>query len=191
VTTADWALVISIFSAVVSLAGFVWNVWSKFIYPKPRVRVSFSMVTAFYPGHQRDPDPVRALRLSATNFGPADVTLLSSLIRFKPHWFSDTSHGLLNTFSNFPSSTDYEAEYESGGGGPFAAGFPKKLGVGESFSVYLVPDHETLAKGNYESIGFNDSFDQIHWAPRQDILRTLPSIREACERIGKDWRSLR
>jgi hypothetical protein len=189
--TADWALVISLVSAAISLAGFIWNVWSKFIYPKPRVRVSFSMVTAFYPRRPRDPDPVRALRLSATNFGPADVTLLSSLVKFKPHWFSDTSHGLLNTFSEFPSSTDYEAEYESGGGGPFAGGFPKKLGVGESFSVYLVPDHETLAKGDYESIGFNDSFDRIHWAPRQDILRTLPSIREACKLAGKDWRSFR
>jgi hypothetical protein len=190
-TTADWALVISILSAVISLAGFVWNVWSKFIYPKPRVRVSFSMVTAFYPRRMHDPDPVRALRLSATNFGPADVTLLSSLVRFKPHWFSDTTHGLLNTFPGFPSSTDYEAEYESGGGGPFAGGFPKKLGVGESFSVYLVPEHETLAKGDYDNIGFNDSFDQTHWAPRRDILKTLPSIRGACERAGKDWRSFR
>jgi hypothetical protein len=45
VTTADWALVISLCSAVVSLAGFVWNVWSKFIYPKPRVQVSFNFMT--------------------------------------------------------------------------------------------------------------------------------------------------
>lgn len=86
-------------------------------------------------------------------------------------------------------STDYEAEYEMGGG-PFAGGFPKKLGVGESFSVYLVPDHETLAKGNYEHVGFDDSFNRMHRAPRRDILRALTSIREACQRTGKDWRSL-
>jgi hypothetical protein len=37
-------------------------------------------------------------------------------------------------------------DYEwSLGGGP-AAGFPKKLAVGDGFSVYLVPDHETLAR---------------------------------------------
>jgi hypothetical protein len=35
-TTADWALVISICSAIVSLASFVWNVWSKFVYPSRR-----------------------------------------------------------------------------------------------------------------------------------------------------------
>jgi hypothetical protein len=33
-TTAVYAFVLSIFSFVVSLAAFVWNVWSKFIYPK-------------------------------------------------------------------------------------------------------------------------------------------------------------
>jgi hypothetical protein len=35
-TTADWALVISLCSVAVSLAGFVWNVWSKFIYPRAK-----------------------------------------------------------------------------------------------------------------------------------------------------------
>ena len=44
-TVADWALVISICSAAVLLAGFVWNVWSKFIYPKPKVAVSFQFMT--------------------------------------------------------------------------------------------------------------------------------------------------
>ena len=37
-TTADWALAVSLFSFVVALAGFVWNVWSKFIYPRAKVR---------------------------------------------------------------------------------------------------------------------------------------------------------
>lgn len=131
-TTADWALVISICSAGISLAGFIWNVWSKFIYPKPRVRVNFSMVTAVRPGGPRDPDPPRAIMLSATNIGPEDVTLRSALIQFKPHWFSEVSYGILNVLPSMPMSTDYEAEYEMGGG-PFAGGFPKKLGVGESF----------------------------------------------------------
>jgi hypothetical protein len=188
---ADWALVISICSAAISLASFVWNVWSKFIYPKPRVRVHFSMVTAFYPRAPRDPNPVRALSLSATNMGPEEVTLRSPLIKFKSHWFSEASYGLLNTLPRMPATTDYETEYELGGGGPFAGGFPKKLAVGESFSVYLVPDHESLAKGNYERIGFDDTFGRMHWAKRRDILSVLPSIREACERSEKKWRGFR
>jgi hypothetical protein len=86
--TADWAFVISIFSALIALASFVWNVWSKFIYPKPRVRVHFSMVTVFHP-RAPDPDPVRVLSLSATNLGPQEVTVLSAQVLFKRYWFSE------------------------------------------------------------------------------------------------------
>ena len=38
-TTADWALVVSLFSFLVALAAFVWNVWSKFIYPRAKSRL--------------------------------------------------------------------------------------------------------------------------------------------------------
>lgn len=66
-TTADWALTISLLSFVVSLGGFVWNVWSKFIHPKPKVRVNFAMSFIFdgYGG------PIhKVLSLSARNYGP-------------------------------------------------------------------------------------------------------------------------
>ncbi len=43
-TTADWALVISICSAFLALASFIWSVWSKFIYPKARVETTFSIM---------------------------------------------------------------------------------------------------------------------------------------------------
>jgi hypothetical protein len=189
VTTADWAFVISILSAAISLAGFIWNVWSKFIYPKPKVDVHLSMVTVIHPREPRDPDPVRVVRLSATNIGPGDVTLRSALMMFWPRWFSDKSYGLLNVLPRLPESTDYEAEYGDLGGGPFAGGLPKTIAVGETFAVYLVPDHETLARGDYQRVGFDDSFGRMHWASRRDIATVLPFIREACERSGKHWRS--
>lgn len=186
--TADWALIISLFAAAVSLASFVWNVWSKFIYPKPRVSVSLTMVTVFYPDQPLDPDPVRVISLSATNMGPAEVILRSAYIMFWPRWFADKSYGMLNVLARLPESTDYETEYGTTGG-PFAGGFPKKLEVGETFSVYLVPNHETLARGDYHRVGFHDSFGRMHWAPRRDIGAVLPSIRKACEKSGKNWRA--
>jgi hypothetical protein len=80
-TTADWALVISIISALISLAAFVWNIWSTFIYPKAKVRVSFGMVSITAIG---SPDPVsKVLALSVTNMGPGEVTLNSALIAFR------------------------------------------------------------------------------------------------------------
>ncbi|MGM4870657.1 hypothetical protein AB7645_05450 [Bradyrhizobium sp. 956_D2_N1_5] len=68
--TADWALVISLFSPVVSAASFLWNVWSKFIYPKPVVRVSFKMVQIITSGLDWVPE---VLELSATNMGSTSV----------------------------------------------------------------------------------------------------------------------
>jgi hypothetical protein len=173
VSTADWALVISICSAVVSFAGFVWNVWSKFIFPKPRVYITFGMMRVVQGGSSGE----QILALGATNMGPVQVTLYSALVTYS-RWAQLSSVGLLNPLHNYPAQTTHSI-------GPFSGGLPKKLDVGEQFSVYLIPDHEMLAKGDYQRIGFTDTFGRSHWAPRRRILETLPSIREACKKAGK------
>lgn len=177
--TADWALVISILSAIVSLAGFVWNIWSKFIYPKPTVRVSFTMVQIIEANSDYIPS---VLRLSATNMGPGEVSLRNALVEFRGHFYQVEGLGLLSTLDNYPIHQDTTRGY-------LGAGFPAKVAVGEDFSAYLVPAHERLAKGDYQRIGVTDSFGRSHWAPRRDILRALPYIREECEKAGIDWRS--
>jgi len=83
-TTADWALVISIISALISAAGFVWNVWSKFIYPKAKLHVSFGMAQIIEMGSDWTPS---VLRLSATNMGPGEVTLNNALVDFKRRFY--------------------------------------------------------------------------------------------------------
>lgn len=181
-TKADWAFVISIISAVISFAGFVWNVWSKFIYPKPKVRVGFSMV--FLVDEHVPEEHPEALRLSAINMGPVEVTLTSAQVIYRSSPFKAKTFGLLNVLPYFPNTPGEVPE----GFGPFAGGIPKKLQVGEEFAVYLTPDHETLAKGDYQYIGFNDSFGRFHWSRRRDIAETLPHIRKACEKANKDWR---
>lgn len=74
--TSDWALIISLFSLLLSLAGFIWNVWSKFVFPKPRVAVSF-MVMHVVGSDQRQ----RFLSLDVTNFGPSEVTISCAVAR--------------------------------------------------------------------------------------------------------------
>ncbi|MCP3444206.1 hypothetical protein [Bradyrhizobium sp. CCGUVB14] len=176
--TADWALVISLFSLVVSAASFVWNVWSKFIYPKPGVRVSFKMVQFI---SENSDDVPEVLRLGATNMGPGEVILDKALGNFIGYFGQTTRYLLLSTLWDYPTHMDLTL-------GRLGAGFPVKLAVGESFSAYLVPAHERLAKGDYQRIGFTDSFGRDHWAPRKDILEALPYIREACEKANIDWR---
>jgi hypothetical protein len=178
-TTADWALLISIISALISLAGFVWNVWSTFIYPKAKVRVSFDMVQIVEMGSDWTPS---VLRLSATNMGPGEITLSNALITYRGPFNQSNGFGLLSTLADFPRLQDHAKGY-------LGAGFPAKLAVGEQYSAYLVPAHHALAKGDYQRIGFTDSFGRSHWAPRRDILHALHSIRDACEKAGINWRA--
>lgn len=183
-TVADWALVISICSAATALAGFVWNVWSKFIYPKPRITVSFQYLTMVVPsphderyitGSDND-----ALSLSATNMGPIAVTLYNIVAknRRKPN-----SLGLLNPLPRFPN---YPGEFEVTSG-PFGGVLPKKVEVGEQFSAYFIPDHDSLAQDDVIRIGFSDTFGRIHWAPKKDLIKARKYIREACDKAGKSY----
>src|SRR5882762_7634891 len=119
-STADWALVISICSAIVSLAGFVWNVWSKFIYPKPRVQVSFSFMRVVQGNFSGE----KVLVLSATNMGPVQVTLYYALVTYSRWAPRLSSVGVLNPLHNYPAQTTHSI-------GPFGGGLPKKLDVGE------------------------------------------------------------
>jgi hypothetical protein len=76
-TTSDWALIISLCSFAVALSSFIWNVWSKFIYPKAKVRVAFQASIIFHPGYPEHESEF--LSLVATNLGPGDVLLHSSV----------------------------------------------------------------------------------------------------------------
>jgi hypothetical protein len=73
----------------VSFAGFIWNVWSKFIYPKPRVYVSFGMMRVVQGGSAGE----QILALGATNMGPVQVTLHSALVTYS-RWGRLSSVGL-------------------------------------------------------------------------------------------------
>ena len=141
--TADWALIISLCSTAIALISLGWNIWSKFIYPKPKVRVAFNFMTVV---GQKDE---KVLSLSATNMGPAEVTLYSALVRTKKKWsWRNRGFGLLNPLHDYPLRKDHSI-------GPFGGGLPKKLAVGEQFSIYFIPDHESLARDDYDRIGFN------------------------------------
>lgn len=173
-TVADWAFVISICSAAISLAGFIWNVWSKFIYPKPKVRVGFSYVIILHP-NDRSQD-YELLCLSATNHGPGDATLTHALVRRKGSLFRKGGFGILNPLPGPVQQFDIQP-------GPFSV-LPKRIGVGEQISVYLVPNHQPLSADDYDRIGFSDTFGKNHWAHKGDITRAKPHIREALERMG-------
>jgi hypothetical protein len=162
--TADWALVVSLLSFAVSLSGFVWNVWSKFIYPKPNVQVSFGIFEAW--GDEGKTDT--ALRLSAVNHGPIEVTLKGNAIRIENGLFK-YRHALLNPLDRWPAPAPTTS-------GPFSGGLPKKLALGEEFALYFVYPHETFIKEKVLDVGFYDSFSRNHWAPRKNVRKVRESL---------------
>lgn len=165
--TADWALAISLCSLLVSLAGFVWNVWSKFIYPKPKVRISF------YVGRMVDSTGASPpfICVSATNYGPGPVKLHSAVGCARKGPFR-RKNLVFNTLHDFPDETDLTL-------GPFSGGLPKQIEPGENFRSYLPLRHQVLKDESVYKVGFYDTFDRYHWAPRKQVKRVRKAVAEA------------
>jgi hypothetical protein len=176
-TTGDWALIISLCSFAVALGSFIWNVWSKFIYPKPRVRVSFTASIIFHPGHADHKQEF--LSLGATNLGPGDVILHSAVLRSRKRkwwrgwkgWYRRVyrfDYGMLNPLEGFPARMDHTI-------GPFSGGLPKKLAFAETFSSYF-PHKVDWFENKVWGVGFSDSFGRNHWCSRQDVKKVRDAV---------------
>jgi hypothetical protein len=181
-TVSDWAFIISLCSFAVALSGFVWNVWSKFIYPKPRVRISFQATIVFHLGPTVNGPEI--LTLTATNFGPGDITLHSAILRhYKRGWWKNwraffnkhyrRQYGMLNPLEGFPNRLDHSI-------GPFSGGLPKKVAVGESFSSHFPRQVDWFVHRNVR-IGFSDTFGRNHWCSKQDVEKVVSSITDAAQ----------
>jgi len=160
-TTSDWALVVSLFSLAVALASFVWNVWSKFVFPKPRIGVSFMLMRVM-----GSDQPQRFLSLDVTNFGPGEVIISCAVGRPPKPWYKRrVALGLLNPLIDprVPDVSD----------GPFSGGLPKKLGVGETFALYFPYVDQMFLREPLSAIGVHDSFRRPHWAPRHDFRKVM------------------
>ena len=170
-STADWALVISLFSFLVSLAGFVWNVWSKFIYPRAKVRAYIAVMLNF----DGDGSPARkTIQLSATNYGPTDITLHSHQAKQRQGflWFRrNRKLALINPIGHPDSATTT---------GWFAPGFPKKLAVGEGVNVYFSADapKRWVEEADLYYFGFSDTFGRLHWCTRANARKFRADVVE-------------
>ena len=98
------------------------------------------------------------------------------MIRIRRPWFRsiEAGYAYLNPLHNYLTVENHSI-------GPFGGGLPKKLAVGEDFSVYLTPIHEGLAGADYDRIGFTDTFNRFHWAPTRGMAETKAKIKAAYE----------
>lgn len=158
-TTGDWAFVVSLCSFFVSLAGFVWNVWSKFIYPRAKVRSNIT-VMQIVAGDGR-PDGGMIL-LSATNFGPTDITLSGPQARRRQGflWFR-RNRKLAAIFNPTPCPNSDTPV------------FPKKLAVGEDVDVCFSTEAPKfwVEESDLYYFGFSDTFGRHHWCSRANARK--------------------
>lgn len=170
-TTADWALVISLCSFAVALAGFVWNVWSKFIYPKAKVRTYIAVMLIF----DGDGSPVRkTIQLSATNYGPTDITLRSHQAKRRQGFLCfrrNRELALINPIAHPDSATPTEW---------FAPSLPKKLAVGEGVNVYFSADapKRWVEEADLYYFGFSDTFGRLHSCSRANARKFRADVVE-------------
>lgn len=159
-TTADYALIVSLTSVLIALGSLVWNVWSKWIYPTPKIRVQFAVIQLLHQGQAGEPP--RFLSLTMTNFGPTETTIQHIDVKFKPRKFGDRArHAIVNPIHNLAAP-----QLEMG---PFAGGLPKKLGVGEQFSLYLPFEADSVGRMSVQRLGVRDIFGRFHRAPNKHI----------------------
>jgi hypothetical protein len=159
-TTADWAIIVSFASLLIAVASFVWNVWSKFIYPKPKLRVS-TYIMKFVGGSFED--GLRAVTVSVTNHGPL-VANVTSIVAKTSDGKPKGTYASINPYSNFPY------EHYGDGEGTLRA-LPKKIDVGEEAYFYFPADKSLFIDGKVCALGVRDSFGRINWAKSSDFIK--------------------
>lgn len=144
-TTADYALIVSLCSAGISLISLGWNIWSKFIFPRGALKIS----TILAPGR------ANTYIIEAVNVGPVDISVREPVGVTTRGWFLRGKHWWsLKKVANF-----------LGGGVPVVEGevWPRRLRPGEYFSISLETKILSMTKNKpIVGVGFMDSFERIY-----------------------------
>ncbi len=156
---SDWAFVVSILSASVSALGLGWNFWSKFIFPKPSLRVALSHVYAVPSDFEPGKGP-SAYSITVTNHGPISATIDDVVLRMSDSPYGKKAMGVPKLLLH-PFFSD-RAE--------FKAGLPKELKVGEKHSFYLAAGPGSALPLGVMGVGVADSFGRTTWAPGKHVV---------------------
>ena len=160
-TTEQIALVVSIVSVLIASLALGWNVYRDVIM-KPRVDVSFAVVTIF---HESLPHRPQYLNLRVTNFGPGVVTISTICVREAPLW-----RRILRKARYAIITPDYTNS--------LSARLPAKIEVGEKIELLLPYDKECFLNTPFTHVGVNDYYARTHWAPRRDLKRAYTAWRK-------------
>lgn len=150
----------------IALGSLVWNIWSKFIYPKPKARAYINLMSLM-PNPKNLP---KVAQFTITNYGPGFITAHSIYVRINNGWFKNKGYAMLNPLSNYPAS--YTAS-----NGPFSGGLPKKLEEGEQFALYFPLSQEWI-NSNVCDFGFSDTLGRTHWCNKGNSKKFIGDLKK-------------
>jgi hypothetical protein len=168
-TPADYALIISISSILISIGSLLWNVWQKFIFVKPILQVSFGLFGVVQPG-MRPYSIRRLLMLTVTNMGPGPVILQLCIAKEKKQWWKRAkTHPTLVPIHGDPTDPDPT------GVGPFGGGLPAKIDAGEVKQFYFPYEKDCFLQEGLPRVGINDTYQRLIWCRRADMTKVYAS----------------
>lgn len=171
-TSADYALIVSIPSIFISIGALLWNVWQKFIFVKPALQVTFSKGTVVLPGVPTTTNH-RLLHLSVTNMGPGPVILTACAAKSRKHWWKRAKfYGMIVPIHGDPADPNLV------GIGPFGGGLPAKIDAGEVKSFYFPYTKDCFLNEDLARIGINDTYQRIIWCRRSDMRKVYRSYQQ-------------
>jgi hypothetical protein len=153
-STAEIAIIISVFSVIFAAVSLGWNIYRDVIL-KPKVVVSFDKKNIIVANRGPSPD---FIGIHAVNHGPGPVILNTVVLKDTSIWKKITrkqNHAVL--------IHDYE--------NPYSGKMPSKLEVGESIDLFVNYDNECFIKNNYSDLGISDSFGRTNWASRKYMAK--------------------
>jgi hypothetical protein len=153
-STAEFALLVSIFSVVIASLSLGWNIYRDVVL-KARVDVSFAVVTLI---DQSRRDRPQYLNIKATNFGPGVVTLSTIVVKDSRLW---------TRLMRQPRYAIITPDYTN----PLSAKLPAKLEAGDKIELLLPYDKEAFLKERFNRVGLSDYFGRIHWARIREFKR--------------------
>jgi hypothetical protein len=147
-------ITISTLALALSFVSLGWNIYRDVIL-KPRLRVRFGVSQFLFPDNSLTP---HFLKLSVFNLGPGDARVVAARARTRPFF--------LRWFDEEPLATVIH-DYND----PFCAKLPAKIAVGETIAITFPIAEKCLLDTKLFSIGAEDSFGRVYWAPRKDLRR--------------------
>jgi hypothetical protein len=168
-STGELALLTSGFSLAISIFGFVWSIWQKFIYVRPSVQVAFGIYRIVGGGNTNK----RLCNITVTNMGPGPVIVHACLMKLPRKWFRQRQLGHISPIHDDPTSDNPNTI------GPFSAGLPAKLEPGEVKAFYFPFAKDAFLAKPMTRVGVDDTYGRLHWCKRGDIRNARLKFAEA------------